>query len=190
MLQHQIQHEANIGSAKYVFDWSNFMREKCQTWLENNLCEIGRIDENGEAVVVESTRASISTGNTIEVSGVKVTGFLGGSNAAVVNASWWRFQIEEPQHLNGLYKSTFCREPTLFQMVGMGFTNIQSSYSSYHLHRFIASSRASCLKSRISLRLATVFHGGLLSGLATHVDHNKSGWTWSIPRHGCHGCFH
>lgn len=52
MPQKDIIHEANIDE-KTAVDWCNFLREECETWLENNAEQIGGIDDNGDAIEVE-----------------------------------------------------------------------------------------------------------------------------------------
>jgi hypothetical protein len=45
--------EAEVGGESTTTDWCNFMREECQVWLSNNSDEIGGMDEQGNAIVVE-----------------------------------------------------------------------------------------------------------------------------------------
>jgi len=46
-------HEAGVDRRATIIDWCNFFRDECETWVENNSGEIGGIDDNGDAVVVE-----------------------------------------------------------------------------------------------------------------------------------------
>ena len=51
--QERIMHEARVDRRATIIDWCNFFRDECETWVENNSGEIGGIDDNGDAVVVE-----------------------------------------------------------------------------------------------------------------------------------------
>jgi len=46
-------HEAGITRRATIIDWCNFFRDECENWVEVNSGEIGGIDDNGDAVVVE-----------------------------------------------------------------------------------------------------------------------------------------
>jgi hypothetical protein len=51
--QTEMIRECRIDTEKTVIDWCNFMREECETWLNNNPIELGGTDENGDPIVVE-----------------------------------------------------------------------------------------------------------------------------------------
>lgn len=47
-----LMHETQI-SKHTAIDWSNFMREECDNWLQRNASELGGLDANGQQIVVE-----------------------------------------------------------------------------------------------------------------------------------------
>lgn len=53
MPQSQMASEADLARASIVVDWCNFMREGFENWFEAHSGEIGGIDANGDAIVVE-----------------------------------------------------------------------------------------------------------------------------------------
>lgn len=53
MPQMQMAREADILSLNIVVDWCAFMREECENWIAANSEEIGGMDQNGEAIIVE-----------------------------------------------------------------------------------------------------------------------------------------
>jgi len=51
--QTMIAHETGVARKETIVDWCNFFRDECENWVERNSGEIGGIDDNGEAIVVE-----------------------------------------------------------------------------------------------------------------------------------------
>lgn len=52
MPQSQMMRESKANE-KTAVDWSNFMREECEKWIEGHSGEIGGMDDNGDPIVVE-----------------------------------------------------------------------------------------------------------------------------------------
>ena len=53
ILHKNTSHAKQSSISNTVVDWSNFCRELCEQWLEENTCEIGGIDVTGQPIVVE-----------------------------------------------------------------------------------------------------------------------------------------
>ena len=45
--------DAGVNHIKTMTDWGNFIRDLCSKWVENEAHEIGGLDENGEANIIE-----------------------------------------------------------------------------------------------------------------------------------------